>query len=353
MGGLEERIMLYRGIDWAERGRVPDFVIRQGIRRLLRQRLTQIAARDEAALRQSLARVVAKMDAGPVAPVPEKANEQHYEVPAEFFELVLGPHLKYSSALWNPGTASLGEAEGAMLELTARRAALADGQRILELGCGWGSLTLWMAQALPAARIVAVSNSASQREFILARARQRQLSNVSVVTADMNAFEPGATFDRVVSVEMFEHMRGWRRLLKRVGSWLEPEGKAFLHVFCHRQVPYFFEEEGAGNWLGRTFFSGGLMPSEQLIDEFQEALTVEKRWTVPGHHYARTARAWLEALDRRRQEVLPVLARVYGGGEARRWLGRWRLFFLACEELFGYDEGRQWRVAHTLLRKAS
>jgi cyclopropane-fatty-acyl-phospholipid synthase len=283
---------------------------------------------------------------GPVAIHTREANEQHYEVSAEFFELVLGPHLKYSSAFWPRGATDLGDAEEAMLGLTCQRAALEEGQDILELGCGWGSLTLEMARRFPRSRIVAVSNSASQRRFIEARAP----GNVRVLTGDMNDFDLPERFDRVVSVEMFEHLRNHAEVLRRVRGWLKPHGRAFVHVFCHRTQAYPFETEGHDNWMGRHFFTGGLMPSLDLLPRFDRDLEVEERWTVNGLHYSRTARAWRERLESRREDVLRVLRDAYCGGGAALWYHRWRLFFLACEELFGYRNGTEWMVAHYRFR---
>jgi cyclopropane-fatty-acyl-phospholipid synthase len=270
-----------------------------------------------------------------------KANEQHYEVPPEFFELVLGPYLKYSSALWSEGTRDLGEAERRMLDLTCGRAALEDGQDVLELGCGWGSLTLHMARSYPNSRITAVSNSVPQRRFIESRAP----SNVQVITADMNAFDPGGLFDRVVSVEMFEHMRNYDELLRRIRGWLRVDGRLFVHVFCHRKYAYPFETSGADNWMGRHFFTGGIMPSLDLLPRFNRDMGIEEQWEVNGRHYSQTARAWRENLEGRRAEVIRVFADTYGA-EAGRWYHRWRLFFLACEELFGYRNGTEWMVGH-------
>lgn len=294
---------------------------------------------------------VREMDGAAIAPLPHLANAQHYEVPAAFFGLVLGRHRKYSSAWWPAGVTDLDAAEAAALAETCARAGIVDGQDILELGCGWGSLTLWMAEAYPRSRITAVSNSASQREYIQAEARARGLPNVAVLTADMNGFEAAATYDRVVSVEMFEHMRNWRALFGGVHRWLRPGGRFFLHVFCHRSVPYAFEDAGPADWMARHFFSGGIMPSDGLPARFQDRLKLVSRWRWDGRHYARTAEAWLENLDRRRDEVLPVLAATYGARDARLWLQRWRMFFMACAELFGHASGEEWWVSHTLFER--
>jgi len=338
-------------VNWIEQGLVPDGVVRAGIRRLARRRLAEIRADDAEAAAGQLEAFVSEMQRSPVAFVPEKANEQHYEVPAGFFEVALGRHRKYSACYWPHGVASLDDAEATALAATCERAGLADGQRILELGCGWGSLTLWMAAHYPNARITAVSNSVSQREYILGEAARRSLRNVAVLTSDMNRFDIGGRFDRVVSVEMFEHMRNWRELLARVHGWLEPGGRFFMHVFVHRSVPYAFEVRDESDWMSRHFFSGGMMPSDDLALRFQQHLDLVRRWRWDGTHYEKTANAWLANVDARRDEVLPILAFTYGSAAAEHWLQRWRIFFMACAELFGYDRGQQWWVSHYLFER--
>ena len=340
-------------IGWVDQGLVPDAVIRSGIRRLCESRLRAIAADDCERAAEATAEFVAAMDQAPVALVPERANEQHYEVPAEFFRLVLGPHRKYSCAHWPEGVSRLSDAEAAALAMTAERAGLEDGQSVLELGCGWGSLTLWMASHYPRSRITAVSNSHSQRAWIASEAARRGLGNLRVVTADMNDFRPAGRFDRIVSVEMFEHMRNWRELFARVHDSLADDGRFFLHVFCHRDVPYAFEDQGPGDWMSRHFFSGGMMPSDGLALQFQDRLAVRARWRWDGRHYERTANAWLANLDARRPEALAVLAQVHGPADAAIWLQRWRVFFMACAELFGYRGGQEWWVSHYLLSRRS
>lgn len=327
----------------AERAWVPDAVIRTGIRVLLRRRLNGLtrARSGEAAL----ANVIARMDASPIALSTRDANEQHYEVPSEFFERVLGPRLKYSCAHWDGPSTTLAEAEDAMLALTCQRAGLADGQRILELGCGWGSLSLWMAAHYPDSDVLAVSNSHSQRAFITARAAAQRLRNLHVVTADMNDFTPPYHVDRIVSIEMFEHMRNHRRLLHQMARWMAPRGEAFIHVFCHRDTPYFFDVADASDWMARYFFTGGMMPSLPLLGQFGDALHVAERWTVNGTHYARTLLAWLAQLDASRTEIIEIFERSYGR-DSEVWVQRWRLFLLACAELFAYRGGEEWLVAH-------
>jgi len=323
------------GMRMAERGLVPTTLVRAGIRGLLRQRLASLknGASDE--------EIKAKLSESPIALETDTANQQHYELPPEFFEIALGPFLKYSSGYWPEDVKTLEGAEQRMLELTCERADLADGQDVLELGCGWGSLSLFLARRYPNSRILAVSNSAPQRKFIELRAPR----NLTVVTADMNDFSTERKFDRVVSVEMFEHMRNYRELLSRIHGWTNPNAKLFVHIFCHKNRSYEFETEGAGNWMGRYFFTAGLMPSYDLLPRFDQHFALEERWAVNGIHYQRTAAAWRENMQRRKSQVIEVLRGVYAE-DAKMWYHRWRIFFLACEELFGYGGGDEWLVGH-------
>ncbi|MDH3282038.1 MAG: class I SAM-dependent methyltransferase, partial [Gammaproteobacteria bacterium] len=268
-----------------------------------------------------------------------------------FFQTVLGKYLKYSCGYWDQAEQTLDDAEAAMLALTCERAALHDGQRILELGCGWGAVTLWMAEQYPASQIVAVSNSNTQKRFIDQQAAARRLSNVQVITADINDFSPATDFDRVVSVEMFEHARNYQELMRRIASWLAPAGQLFVHIFCHREFAYPFEERGRYDWMSRYFFTGGTMPSETTLLQFQDRLTLDQQWRVSGLHYARTANAWLRNTDDNREAVLSIFKQVYGPAEADRWLQRWRMFFMACAELFGYANGEEWLVGHYRFEK--
>lgn len=333
----------------AEHGWLPDWTVRAGIRALLRQRLRDERLASADGTNVALARHLAAMREVPIAPVPDLANTQHYEVPADFFRQVLGPRLKYSCCWWPDGVSTLAGAEEAMLRLTCERAGLADGMRVLDLGCGWGAGALWIAEAFGNADVVAASNSMGQRRRIEQEAERRGLGNLTVVTADMNTFEPDGTFDRVVSVEMFEHMRNYDGLLSRISGWLRPGGKLFVHIFCHRQFCYFFEDAGSGDWMARNFFSGGMMPSDELLFSFEHRMSVEAHWRVDGREYQRTAMAWLDNLDARRAEVERSLARSGDASAARIEAERWRLFFLACSELFGYRSGTEWLVSHYLL----
>jgi len=340
-------------IDWTEHGYVPDAVIRQGVRRLLRDRLAELEHPDCARHAAYVQDFVRAMRAGPIAISPHKANEQHYEVPAEFFGHVLGPHRKYSSCFWPEGAATLAAAEEAALAVTCERAGIEPGMSVLELGCGWGSLTLWMAERFPTCSIVAVSNSVSQRQHIVGEAERRGLRNVEVITADMNSYYAFGTFDRVVSIEMFEHMRNYAALMRAISQWLAPRGRFFLHIFCHRDTPYEFLDRGPDDWMSRHFFSGGIMPSDELPLLFQEDLHLVERWRWNGRHYAATSNAWLANLDSNREAVWPILERTYGVAEAQRWFMRWRIFFIACAELFGCEGGERWWVSHYLFDRTA
>lgn len=337
-------------IELAERGLAPDAFIRFGIRRLLKQRLRVEQADNPEVVEARKTELMKICAQGPVAVEQQAANEQHYEVPAPFYKMVLGARLKYSSGLWTENVRTLTDAEETMLALTCERADLKDGQRVLELGCGWGSLSLWMAEKYPRSSITAVSNSASQKAFIDECAAQRGLHNLKVITADAAAFEPQGKIDRVVSVEMFEHMRNHKALMERIHGWLTPGGKLFVHIFCHRDAFYPFEVEGEENWMGRMFFTGGVMPSFDLLERSQENYVVEGSWRVNGKHYSRSLEAWLDNADARRDDIMPVLVDTYGKKDAAIWLQRWRMFFMACSELFRYNDGEEWFVGHYLFK---
>ncbi|MDC0964663.1 cyclopropane-fatty-acyl-phospholipid synthase [Candidatus Pseudothioglobus singularis] len=335
----------------AEKGLLPDAIIRLGIRRLCRQRLVDASNINETLMEQEHAAWIDVLKESPIALVPEKANEQHYEVPPRLFELVLGDRLKYSSGLWPEGVSSLDESEVAMLKLTTDRAGLVDGQDVLELGCGWGSLTLYMAECFPKSKITAVSNSNDQRLFIEARCEERNLKNVQIITADMNDFETTKLFDRVISIEMFEHMRNYEKLLGRVNVWLKNKGKLFVHIFSHQKIAYPFEDNDDADWMAREFFSGGQMPSHRLLMSFPGQMKIEKDWRVSGTHYEKTSLAWLQKMDKNKAEVLELFKKTYGESDANSWFQRWRIFFMSCEVLFGFNRGAEWGVSHYLFEK--
>ena len=332
-----------------EKNVLPDWLIRMGIRRLLAQRLRDEEPRGDP--RAAKEAYVHDLKHRPVAEDTRAANEEHYEVPTRFFQMCLGRRLKYSGCYFPTGGETLEQAEEAMLGLYVERARIADGQEILELGCGWGSLSLYLAERFPGARITGVSNSRTQKRYIDAEAERRSLKNLSIITCDMNQFRTDKSFDRVVSVEMFEHMRNWREVFHRINGWLNPGGLFFMHLFVHRTLPYLFTVEDDSDWMSRHFFSGGMMPSDGMPARFQDSLRLVRQWRWNGQHYEKTANAWLANMDKNKDKVWPILAETYGAESAQTWWVRWRLFFMACAELWGYKDGQEWWVSHYLFER--
>jgi cyclopropane-fatty-acyl-phospholipid synthase len=336
-----------------EQNKVPDILLRQGIRKLLKQRLDDENKGDVEAQQVHLMELIAQLKASPIAVNTADANQQHYEVPTQFYLYCLGKNLKYSSCYYNDGVTSLSKAEDDMLELTCLRAELADGQNVLELGCGWGSLSLYMSARFPKSTFKVVSNSRTQKEYIDEQANQRGIKNLTVITADMNTFKIDEQFDRVVSVEMFEHMRNYQLLMKKVASFLKPDGKLFIHIFTHKEYAYLFEVKDETDWMSKYFFTGGIMPSDDLLFYFNDDLTVEKHWHVNGTHYGKTAEAWLKNMDANKPAIMPLFEETYGKDQALKWWVYWRLFYMSCAELWNYNKGNEWIVSHYLFHKTS
>ncbi len=334
-----------------EKNQIPDFLIRNRIRQLLEVRIKDETKATQELQQAHLLRIIEELKQSPIAINTAEANEQHYEVPTAFFQLVMGKHMKYSSCYWNADTHTLSDAETLALTDTCKHAELQNGMKILELGCGWGSLTMFMAAAYPNAQITAVSNSATQKQYIDATCTERGLKNVRIITADMNDFMLDEQFDRVVSVEMFEHMRNYKLLMKKISSMLKPDGKLFVHIFTHKAFTYYFEVADENDWMSKYFFTGGIMPSDDLLLYFNEDLKISNHWHWDGTHYQKTAECWLQNMDAHKGEVMPILAQTYGAGNATKWWVYWRMFFMACAELWGYKNGKEWFVSHYLFTK--
>ena len=334
-----------------EKNKVPDFLIRMGIRKLLKQRLLQ-EKKETVELQQAhLLKLIEELKNSPIAINTAEANEQHYEVPTKFYQYCLGKNLKYSSGYWKDGVSDIDTSEDDMLEITCNRAELKDGQDVLELGCGWGSLSLYMAQKYPKSNFTVVSNSRTQKLHIDEQAKQRGITNLIVITVNINDFSIDKTFDRVVSVEMFEHMRNYQKLMHKVATCLKADGKLFVHIFTHKDLAYKFEVVDETDWMSKYFFTGGIMPSDDLLLYFNEHLSIQQHWHVSGMHYSKTAEAWLENMDKHKTEIMPLFENTYGKDQAVKWWVYWRIFYMACAELWGYNKGEEWIVSHYLFTK--
>ncbi|MGZ3943875.1 MAG: SAM-dependent methyltransferase [Mucilaginibacter sp.] len=336
-----------------EQNKIPDFLLRKGIRKLLKQRLDDENKGGVEAQQAHLMSLIAQLKTSPIAVNTADANQQHYEVPTQFYQYCLGKNLKYSSGYWKEVVTDIDTSEDDMLALTCERAGLKDGQQVLELGCGWGSLSLYMAVKYPKSTFKVVSNSRTQKQFIDDQAKQRGITNLTVITADMNTFSIDEQFDRIVSVEMFEHMRNYQLLMQKVASFLKPDGKVFIHIFTHKEYAYLFEVKDETDWMSKYFFTGGIMPSDDLLFYFSDHLTVEKHWHVSGTHYAKTSEAWLKNMDEHKAEIMPLFEETYGKKHAIKWWVYWRIFYMACAELWNYNQGNEWIVSHYLFHKTS
>ena len=334
-----------------EQDKLPDSLIRIGIRKLLRRRLKDEKLANTELQQEHLMNLIADLKGSPIAVNTPDANAQHYEVPTEFYQYCLGKHLKYSCGYWKDGVTELDTSEADMLELTCNRAELKNGQDILELGCGWGSLSMYMSAKYPESNFTVVSNSRTQKIYIDEQAKQRNIPNLAVITADMNNFSIDKTFDRVVSVEMFEHMRNYELLMKKVALLLKPAGKLFVHIFTHKDLAYKFEVKDESDWMSKYFFTGGIMPSDDLLLYFNKDMSIEKHRHVSGLHYAKTSEAWLVNMDKHKKEIMPIFENTYGKANAVKWWVYWRLFYMACAELWKYKNGEEWIVSHYLFNK--
>lgn len=334
-----------------EKNKIPDILIRKGIRRLLKQRLDQENKGNTETQQTHLMKLIEELKNSPIAVNTVDANEQHYEVPTKFYQYCLGKHLKYSSGYWKDGVTDIDTSEKDMLELTCRRAELQDGQNVLELGCGWGSLSLFMASSFPKSTFTVVSNSRTQKLHIDEQAINRGIKNLTVITADINLFNIDATFDRIVSVEMFEHMRNYQKLMHKASSFLKAEGKLFVHIFTHKEYAYKFEVIDESDWMSKYFFTGGIMPSDHLLLYFNEHMSIEQHWHVNGIHYSKTSEAWLRNMDKNKQEIMPMFETTYGKEQALKWWVYWRIFYMSCAELWRYNDGNEWMVSHYLFKK--
>jgi len=290
-----------------------------------------------------------------IAEATEEAKEQHYEVPTDFFLLSLGPWLKYSSCYWPKGCSTLRGAEEAMLEKICERAQIQDGMEILDLGCGWGSCGLYLLKKYPNVKVTFFSNSTTQQAYIREQAKKgNNLDRIKSIAGDVNVTELNAEFDRIVTNEMFEHMKNYEKLFEKVSKWLKPEtGLLFIHVFCHRFFPYQFKVKDSNNadWMGRNYFTGGSMPSFDTFLYFQKHLAIQNTWMINGVHYSKTLEAWLDLLKEKESIISEIFAKEYGADKVTEHLNGWKLFYIMSSEAFKYNEGNDWCVAHYTFKR--
>eukprot|EP00850_Spirogloea_muscicola_P015760 SM000123S25872 [mRNA] locus=s123:330872:333590:- [translate_table: standard] len=342
---------LRAGMAALEAGLLPDVALRAAVRAMSAMRLRSSCAPTAEAHLAALLDFVKALKLMPIAINTEEANVQHYEVPTEFYKLVLGKHLKYSSCLYPSPASTLDEAEEHTLALYCERAQLQDGQAVLDLGCGWGSLSLYIAARYPGSSVTSLSNSSTQRAYIEECCRQRGIKNLEVVTANVVVFEAGTMYDRILSIEMFEHMKNYQKLLHKVSVWLKPDGLLFIHIFTHKQYAYHFETANDDDWMGRHFFTGGTMPSDDLLLYFQDDVAIVDHWRASGKNYQFTSEAWLRNFDKNIHTIRPILAKTYGEDQLTKWTVYWRTFFIAVAELFGFSNGEEWLISHYLFKR--
>ena len=331
------------------RGLIPDFLLRRGVRSQGKQRLAMMVKGN---LSNDYEKFLKEASSGEIAVHTDDANNQHYEVDSEFFQYCLGKNLKYSSCYWDENTSSLDQAEDNMLELYCKRADVKDGMDILDIGCGWGSLSLFLANKYPNANITGISNSSSQKLFIDKEASKRNLRNLKIITSDINDFKSSKKFDRIISIEMFEHTKNSKKLLDSIDSWLNPKGCFFMHDFAHKNNPYYFDKDQNNAWMAKYFFTGGMMPNHNLFRDLESNLNYQKSWMLSGTHYEKTSNAWLNKMDHNREKILTLFKENSDIKTAKRNFHFWRLFFIACAEIFGYANGSEWCVSHHLFNKS-
>ena len=328
----------------AESGFIPDALIKIAARYISNKRISK------SSIDYDKPEIISALSKGVVAEKTSDANKQHYEVPPEYFYHVLGTNLKYSCSLFD-NVNLLDEAETSMLELYIERANIKDGHKILDLGCGWGSFSLYIAKKYPNTNITSVSNSSDQITYIKNEAQKRGLPNIKAYRMDVNSLELNTQFDRIISIEMFEHLRNYKLILSSLNNLLKPDGRLFIHIFCHKKLTYFYEMKNNFDWMTKYFFQGGIMPSKDIFEYFDDELEIINQWDINGNHYSKTCKAWLNNHYINRKKILDVFQKHYD--KPKIWFNRWRIFFLSCEAFFALNNGKEYFVSHYLLKKKS